>query len=96
MVESGVLDDGDFDNDALAEVFGVEKKRSYCRSVSSTMSKKQVIQTRFGTAIAIQKAKESGPSEIDARFNQMHLDISNLTKVSFRHHLVFSSVMSCV
>lgn len=48
----------DFDNDPIAEVFGDEKRKSYCRAVSSRATLKQVKVIQASKAIAKFKEEE--------------------------------------
>ncbi|KAJ6815469.1 hypothetical protein M6B38_133205 [Iris pallida] len=83
----GIASLEDFESDPIAEVFGSEKKKSYCRAISSTSSVRQVKMTQATKAISGQKDIE------DLRQWKMELQ-NQITDAMNRFNSMTSAFMS--
>ncbi|RZC64192.1 hypothetical protein C5167_025964, partial [Papaver somniferum] len=74
----------DITNDPVTEVFGDESNRSYCRGFSSTVTKKQTIQGKFGSSIAASaKANSFTPAGNEGVMDKIQEELSVLSKDVF-------------
>ncbi|KAJ6792165.1 Uncharacterized protein M6B38_240660 [Iris pallida] len=83
----GITSLEDFESDPIAEVFGSEKKKSYCRAISSTSSVRQVKMTQATKAISGQRDIE------DLRQWKMELQ-NQITDAMNRFNSMTSAFMS--